>query len=597
MDKARKQTDKLLNQMEKKISKIYQDAYKDLSKNWNQFMAVHKPMVEDAYNKYMDARKNGTTQEIFDARTYYERVLNNTILQNERYKAMTDELAEKISHVNEVALNYVNGNMAKVYTTNYNAFGDEKIDGYSFSLTNEQAVKNLAKSDKALLPTKQLNKNKDLKWNHKQINSQMMQGILQGESIPKLAKRLENVMGMDKKSAIRNARTMTTAAENKGRQDSFKKAQGDGVIMEREWIATGDDRTREWHSDLDGVTVGIDEPWENDYGKIMFPGDPTADPANVYNCRCSIRAVVKGFAWNDKSAEVEEEAVEEETVSENINVMRDYDTDFAQNYGVDYYDDMCNLLDNCENDDLKYIWQTYQSEIGAKDPNYRGRAYASVGNIHVSKKDAQGSSWEAPYAVTFHESGHAIDFLAKDLADTNGLKLMYSSAYNNGEFPATIRQEVADLVSAKDKELKALFKEHKGDYEFLHNHGIISDQNYDFYQRYGKWIGGEPKYSKSIAYKSIQEEVKALTGGGLAIGDLSDMLEGATDGRIQCGYGHGKSYWKKIFGVDEKLGTEAFAEMTSATVTNKESLNVIKQYLPKSYQVYQDMIKDLAGKR
>lgn len=304
MDKARKQTDKILQQMEKKISKIYQDAYKDLSKSWNQFMAVHKPMVQDAYDKLQEALKSGTTQEIFDAKTYYERVLNNTILQNERYKAMTDELAEKISHVNDVALNYVNGNMAKVYTTNYNAFGDEKIDGYSFSLTNEQAVKNLAKADKALLPTKQLNKNKDFKWNHKQINSQMMQGILQGESIPKLAKRLENVIGMDKNSSIRNARTMTTAAENKGRQDSFKKAQSDGVIMVREWVATGDDRTRDWHRELDGVEVGVDEPWvavlhDGTEDEIMYPGDPDADPANTYNCRCAMRIHVKGFKWGE----------------------------------------------------------------------------------------------------------------------------------------------------------------------------------------------------------------------------------------------------------------------------------------------------------
>lgn len=320
MDKARKQTDKILQQMEKKISKIYDQAYKDLSKSWNQFMAVHKPMVEDAYNKLQEALKSGTTQEIFDARTYYERVLNNTILQNERYKAMTDELAEKISHVNDVALNYVNDNMAKVYTTNYNALGDQDLKGYSFSLTNEQAVKNLARADKALLPTKKLNIPKDERWNHKQINSQMMQGILQGESIPKLAQRLGNVTTMNVKSAIRNARTMTTAAENKGRQDSFKKASDDGVIMEREWVATGDDRTREWHSDLDGVTVGIDEPWENEYGEIMYPGDPDADPANVYNCRCAMRAHVVGFAWNDEDiVDSEAEEVEETREQDTIN--------------------------------------------------------------------------------------------------------------------------------------------------------------------------------------------------------------------------------------------------------------------------------------
>ena len=208
--------------------------------------------------------------------------------------------------MNEVAVNYLNGNLANIYTVNYNAFGDEKISGYNFSLVNEEAVKELATTDKSLLPTKKIDPKKDIAWNEKQINSQMLQGILQGENIPKMADRLMTVVGMNKTSAIRNARTMTTAAENKGRQDSFKKAQNDGVIMEREWVATRDERTRAWHADLDHVAVAIDEPWVNEYGEIMFPGDPTADPANVYNCRCSIRARVQGFKWNEEEAEEQE---------------------------------------------------------------------------------------------------------------------------------------------------------------------------------------------------------------------------------------------------------------------------------------------------
>lgn len=602
MDRARKWTDKQLAQMEKKISKIYDQAYKDLSKEWNQFMAVHEPMVQEAYDKYMDARKNGTTQEIFDARTYYERVFNNTVIQDKRYKAMTDELAAKMSNVNEIALDYLNGNMPKIYTVNYNAFGSEKIKGYSFALTNENAVKELMTTDKLLVPTKQLNKVKDKKWNAKFINSQVTQGILQGESMDKIAKRIfpeiqkkdeSGLVKRNKQAAIRNARTMTTAAENKGRQDSYEKAQDDGVIMVREWIATHDERTRDWHRELDGIETEVNQAWSNGIGDIMFPGDPSADPANVYNCRCAMRVKVKGFNWNKSETKVIEK---EEPKQEEIKVGRNYDCDFAKYYGEDFYNELCDLVDDCGNDDLKILWNQYQSQITAKDPKFTGRAHASAGSIHVNKNDAKGSSWQAPYAVTVHESGHAIDFLSKNLADGEGLKLMFSSAYNNGEFPATIRQEVMDLVNAKDKELKALFKEHKTDYEFLHNHGLIDDWSYKFYRDYGKWPGREPKYSKSIAYKVIEKEVKSISGGGMTIGDLSDMLEGATDAKIRCGYGHGKSYWKKLFGIDESLGTEAFAEMTSATVTNKESLAVIKQYLPKSYQVYENMLKDLASK-
>lgn len=297
MDKARRWTDRHLVQMEKKISKIYKEAYDDISASWDKYMKSHASKLDKAYDDLQIALKSGDNKAIAEARAVYERTAKNITLNDTRFKEMRDEVAEKLSHVNEIAVNYLNDNMASIYTTNYNAFGDVPVKGYSFSLTNEQAVKNLATRDKAFLPTKKLDIAKDMAWNEKAINSQVLQGILQGESIPKMAKRLVSVVDMNEKSSIRNARTMTTAAENKGRQDSFKKAESDGVIMTRTWVATNDERTRAWHAELNGVEVGTNEPWSNEYGKIMYPGDPSADPANVYNCRCSIRAHVKGFKW------------------------------------------------------------------------------------------------------------------------------------------------------------------------------------------------------------------------------------------------------------------------------------------------------------
>jgi SPP1 gp7 family putative phage head morphogenesis protein len=129
----------------------------------------------------------------------------------------------------------------------------------------------------------------------KKINAETLQGILQGESMDKIAKRLRNVQEMNKTQAIRSARTIVTGAENKGRQDSYERAEKDGIQIMREWIATNDNRTRHWHSELDGTLVGVDEHFENAYGKIMFPGDPAAHPANTYNCRCTLVAKVNGF--------------------------------------------------------------------------------------------------------------------------------------------------------------------------------------------------------------------------------------------------------------------------------------------------------------
>lgn len=305
--------------MEKNLKKTYNTAYEELSKEWNSFMQKQEPKVKKAYQDLQEALKTGDTQTIFDARVYYERVMMNTTIQNNRYKAMVDKMTDNMAHVNEIALDYVNENMPYVYTINYNQFSRENIKGYSFNLINENAVKELMVTDQMLVPTKKLDIPKDKAWNTKFINSQVTQGILQGESIDKIAKRIlpeiasksePNLISRNRNSAIRNARTMTTAAENKGRQDSFKKAQSDGVIMTRTWVATHDERTRAWHSDMDGVETAIDEPWENDYGEIMFPGDPAAHPANVYNCRCSIRAHVKGFDWNKKLEKTIESVVE-----------------------------------------------------------------------------------------------------------------------------------------------------------------------------------------------------------------------------------------------------------------------------------------------
>jgi SPP1 gp7 family putative phage head morphogenesis protein len=308
MDKARKLTDKELAKLEREISELYFVSQAEISEKWNKYMQSHKKKLDKLYDKLQEAKKSGDKDAIRDAEEEYERAVKNVTLNDKRYKAMINETTAKMANVNQIALDYVNGDMPKIYTLNYNEFDNQDIDGYSFTLVNERAVENLIKSNKIELPPKKVNIPKDQAWNAKNINSQLLQGIIQGENITKIAKRLQNVTDMNKKSAIRNARTMVTGAENKGRQDSFKKAQDDGVIMTRTWVATHDERTRAWHSDLDGVEVGLDEPWENDYGEIMFPGDPTADPANVYNCRCSIRAHVKGFKWSkERLDEVKDE--------------------------------------------------------------------------------------------------------------------------------------------------------------------------------------------------------------------------------------------------------------------------------------------------
>lgn len=267
--------------------------------------------------------------------------------------------------------------------------------------------------------------------------------------------------------------------------------------------------------------------------------------------------------------------------------LRDYNTEFGKKFGKDHYDQIRDRVDACQSPDLQAAWDKYEIQIKVAKANHQGGAYCQGNSIYVNiDADGKGRSWSAPYATTFHESGHAIDGLAAQLGTPNG-QWHFSSTYKGGAFPQTIKDEVNDWVDRVLADMKA----HKDDFPYWVQKGWMSQNTADFYIKYGGF-----KVKKSYAYAAVQAEVKALT--PLQYGDLSDILEGATRGKIRCGIGHGGgSYWttRTYNGIDWGLGTEAFAEMTSATMTSPESLATIKKYLPKSYAMYEDMLKVIAN--
>ena len=296
-DTAHRLTDEKLEEMEKRLSAIYSRANKEIGKRWKEYLSESQAEIDELQKSYELAKKGGDAKEIKKAGIALSRAKKDRTLMDSRFKALTETTAAQLANVNKTAIAYINGELPEVYSINYNALEPsvDGVGGYSFALVDADTVKNLATTDKSLLPFKELDEKKDIRWNFKKMNAEVLQGILQGEPMDKIAGRLSKVTEMNETAAIRNARTMVTGAENKGRQDSYKRAEKDGIVMKREWIATNDSRTRHWHAELDGVEVDIDEPWVNDFGEIMFPGDPSADPANTYNCRCSMAAKVIGF--------------------------------------------------------------------------------------------------------------------------------------------------------------------------------------------------------------------------------------------------------------------------------------------------------------
>ena len=306
IDPAHKETDKLLKDMEKELNGIYKQAYREARETADDFMKQFRAMDKAKRQQIKDETDKDKQKELKED---YERWRRTQIFQGNRYHQMADTLAADMSKTNQIAASVINGHLPEVYAVNHN-YGTYEIEKGSkintqYTLYDAQTVERLVRDKPDLIPRKAaVNVPKDEQWNKQHINSAVLQGILQGKSNDDIAKELATtITTMSHTSAIRNARTMTTSAENGGRIDSYKRAEKMGIKMMQVWVATLDDRTRHEHRQLDGQKRKVGEPFEVEGEKIFFPGDPSADPALVYNCRCTLIGQVEtvNFDLSDTS--------------------------------------------------------------------------------------------------------------------------------------------------------------------------------------------------------------------------------------------------------------------------------------------------------
>ena len=342
MDKAHKATDRRLERMEKRIAKMYREAQKGISDKADAYFEQFQRLDEDKKALVADGKLSEDE---------YLQWRKNKILYSKRFVTLQGQITGELARVNQTAAAYINDQLPEVYALNYNYVGkgvQRAVKGYSFTLIDANTVKRLATQNDRLLPKRKVDVPKDKLWNAKKMRAQVLQGILQGESIPDISKRvfgeimkksktegltdkeLGTLLKRNREAAVRSARTMVTGAENAGRIDMMHKAATDGVIMRKRWIATTDSRTRDWHRDLDGIEVDMDEPFQNDFGDIMFPGDPTADGANVYNCRCTLGYKVVGFGNAQVQEAMAQQAQPPETTEDAIITAHDLGVKYAQ---------------------------------------------------------------------------------------------------------------------------------------------------------------------------------------------------------------------------------------------------------------------------
>lgn len=271
-DAARALTDRELEHIEKELERVYARTAREVAAKYDDYLHLHGKKAEKLYRALRRAINTGDREAIKAATTAYQAEMRRITLKSAQFSKMLNGTAVNVSEVDRFAHELVNERLGGIYAINYN--GIKIPEGYSFHLVDASTVRNLAFGEFRLMP--------NIAWTHTRLQSAILQGILNGDSIPKIAKRLEFMVGGNKAAAIRTARTAVTYAENKGRLDSMEAAREEcGLVYKKQWVSTHDSRTRESHVELDGEMVFLDEYFSNG---LMCPADPTGEAAEVYNC-------------------------------------------------------------------------------------------------------------------------------------------------------------------------------------------------------------------------------------------------------------------------------------------------------------------------
>lgn len=268
-------------ELESRIIEIFKEAEADLSGKTADYFSKLTERIEKEREVY---ERGVYTDEQFRA------WLLAQLARGERWKHLKNDMSQRIVEAAQLAEEIINSSTPVIYSEahNFNAYVIEtEFPTASFNLVDENTVRNLIERKTKFNLYKKVGTDikKITKYSNDRLESAITQGVLQGESISKVADRLNDVAKMNRSCAVANARTCMTSAYNAGHQSAFEEAEQMGIPVQKKWLATKDERTRPSHRDADGEVRPVAVAFSNG---LMYPGDMNGKPEEVFRCRCTM---------------------------------------------------------------------------------------------------------------------------------------------------------------------------------------------------------------------------------------------------------------------------------------------------------------------
>ena len=280
-DTAHYQTDLKMEEMEKRLSAIYSKAEKTVQKK----MADYAKYIDEKSSELLQAYKDAETEdEKRKAKMAYIRFYRQ-VVKSKEFVSLSANVADDLYKANVEASAYINSQTPSIYALNYNYINAEMakdIDGFTpQEITDTEAEKYSGYTQQTV------DRKKDTEWNKQNLKKSVIAGSLLLLGASAIMRRSANsAVEKNRNSANMHSEGMGTDAENKARLDGMYRAEDMGNSITKIWMATLDNRTRDSHAALDGAEIALDEIFDNGCSR---PRDPNGAPAEVCNCRCSLK--------------------------------------------------------------------------------------------------------------------------------------------------------------------------------------------------------------------------------------------------------------------------------------------------------------------
>ena len=590
--------------------------------------------IEQALADELSALYDDAAKYLVDkAKNFVSKYQPGKQYDTEALNALIKQLTAQIAKTNADAVAAING-YAPIVAAEQANFAEYAIeDGTtlnpSFTLLNQDTVLRLIKDSPAMLPKAKAKIEKNKRWNTPKLRSALTHAIVQGDSIPKLRKKVEEICGSNKAISTRNARTMMTGARNAGTLAAYVRAEQNGMHIQKQWMAALDERTRVSHRHLDGEIKPVNEKFSNG---LMHPGDTTGRPAEVYNCRCTMVPIVNDQLYEgERASKLKDMSYEEwrnaqpkpkskakkkkKTAGKNENKT----TEMPKNENTEMPKNKADLMaaldtarDAAVNDPSKIgeyreavrelsenvpFGESFASQIGEK---HAIKIEQMLGNAEKNYPELSEmyKAWQSQFA--FEDESRGAFYRYEDRKVHMNLSDVSRKSYVYTEYQAVFH-ELAHLIDNKsvspipgNKNVSSqLIHYIQSDWSSYRNDVILAEAGYSYDDNLTK------TERNKIAIERLREKlsenyptlVDGLKANAIEWGDTSDVIEGCTSIDYPLGAGHGAAYHF----VEGKTAAEFFAEVCSAAIANEKSFARLKTIFPNAVNAVFDIVKELAG--